>query len=211
MSLETFHNLPEEKQNVIIQMGLKEFASKSYAEASTDHIIKECGISKGILFHYFGSKKNFYIYLLEYCLRKLTNPQEESLATDFYQLIFDSMERKMELYDKYPKELLFVSNASKETNRNIEEEKNKLLSNYMIKVQMNSHNVLERAVDSLILKEQTSKDKVVKGLSLYVNTIVMSYLEKYKDRPEDFFKDKILIKKEVKEYIDLILYGVKVD
>lgn len=209
MSLETFHNLSEEKQNIIIQTGLKEFVSASYTEASTDIITKECGISKGILFHYFGSKKNFYIYLLEYCLKRLAKPEEEISATDFYQLIFDSMDKKMESYHKYPMEILFLNNATKERNKKVWEEKNKLISSYMIKAQRDSENVLERAVSLLHLKEEINKDKVVEGLSLYVNTIVMNYLEKYKDKPEAFYAERDLIKVEIKEYLDLMIYGIK--
>ena len=60
--LESFEKLPIEKQESIINAGLSEFSSKTYTEASTDLIVATCDISKGLLFYYFGSKRNFYLY-----------------------------------------------------------------------------------------------------------------------------------------------------
>ena len=58
MSFETFEKLPTEKKEYILSTGIKEFSQKSYKDVSTDIITQKCHISKGILFHYFGSKKS---------------------------------------------------------------------------------------------------------------------------------------------------------
>ena len=52
-----FLNLQAEKQNRIIQVAIKEFAQNAYVSASTNRIVKECGISKGSLFKYFTDKE----------------------------------------------------------------------------------------------------------------------------------------------------------
>lgn len=64
----SFIKVNEEKQRSIINAALHEFSIHSYDLASTNKIVKEAGISKGILFHYFGNKKNLYLYLYEYVL-----------------------------------------------------------------------------------------------------------------------------------------------
>ena len=48
------------RRNAILNAALKEFASKGYDEASTNVIAKEAGISKGLMFHYVGSKEIFF-------------------------------------------------------------------------------------------------------------------------------------------------------
>lgn len=53
----------------MINAAVKVFAFNGYDRASTDTIIKEADISKGLLFHYFGSKKNLYQFVVEYCAR----------------------------------------------------------------------------------------------------------------------------------------------
>ena len=45
-------------------------------------------------------------------------------------------------------------------------------------------------------------------MTLYINTIVMQYLARYKDTPMEFFQNKETIEKEIKEYLDILLYGV---
>ena len=65
MVSETFLNLKEDKKKKIIEKGIDFFANYSYAEISTNQITKELEISKGSLFSYFGSKKEFYIFLLD--------------------------------------------------------------------------------------------------------------------------------------------------
>lgn len=64
----SFIKVNEEKQRSIINAALHEFSIHSYDLASTNKIVKKAGISKGILFHYFGNKKNLYLYLYEYVL-----------------------------------------------------------------------------------------------------------------------------------------------
>ena len=53
---EKFFDLKKEKQDRMINAALKVFALHGYRHACTDDIVKEAAISKGLLFHYFGSK-----------------------------------------------------------------------------------------------------------------------------------------------------------
>jgi len=60
-----FHTLEEEKQERVINAAMKEFLV-GYKKASTDNIVREAGISKGLLFHYFGTKEGLYNYLIDH-------------------------------------------------------------------------------------------------------------------------------------------------
>ncbi|MFD6209493.1 TetR/AcrR family transcriptional regulator, partial [Peribacillus sp. NPDC060253] len=63
-----FLNMDKEKQDRIINAAIKEFAQKGYDNASTNEIVKEAGISKGLLFHYFQNKKQLYLFLYEHMI-----------------------------------------------------------------------------------------------------------------------------------------------
>ena len=54
-----------EKRDRVINAALEEFC-KGFAHASTDTIVRKAGISKGLLFHYFGTKEGLYEFLLWY-------------------------------------------------------------------------------------------------------------------------------------------------
>ena len=64
-----FFELKQAKQDRMINAALKIFALSGYRHASTDDIVREAGISKGLLFHYFGSKIGLYSFLFEYSAR----------------------------------------------------------------------------------------------------------------------------------------------
>ena len=49
--IEKFLKLDDEKRDRILNAAMKEFRY-GYVKASTDIIVKEAGISKGLLFHY---------------------------------------------------------------------------------------------------------------------------------------------------------------
>ncbi|WML34752.1 TetR/AcrR family transcriptional regulator [Clostridium sp. OS1-26] len=71
--IDRFESLPEEKKNRILDACIEEFALKGYDKASTNSIVKKADISKGILFHYFGNKKNLFLYVFDYCMDHLIN------------------------------------------------------------------------------------------------------------------------------------------
>lgn len=63
---ETFENLPVSRKKHILNVCIEEFAINGYEKTSTNTIVKKLGISKGVLFLYFGSKKNLFLYTIEY-------------------------------------------------------------------------------------------------------------------------------------------------
>lgn len=64
-----FFDLKKEKQDRMINAALKVFAMQGYKHASTDDIVREAAISKGLLFHYFESKLGVYEFVYEYSVR----------------------------------------------------------------------------------------------------------------------------------------------
>lgn len=65
MPKETFHNLPDEKQQQLIDIASEEFASNAYKAASVSNIVRKAGIAKGSFYQYFEDKKDLYRYLIE--------------------------------------------------------------------------------------------------------------------------------------------------
>ncbi|MEM6958955.1 MAG: TetR/AcrR family transcriptional regulator [Myxococcota bacterium] len=51
----------EERREELIKLGFELFDSHAYEDLSIDAIAKAAGISKGLLYHYFPSKRAFYI------------------------------------------------------------------------------------------------------------------------------------------------------
>lgn len=48
------------RRQKLLELGERLFAQKSYEDVSIDDVARDANISKGLLYHYFGSKRGFY-------------------------------------------------------------------------------------------------------------------------------------------------------
>lgn len=64
----SFERLDESKKKTILDAALTEFSQYGYQNASTNRIVANAGISKGLFFHYFGSKEGLFHYLVDYAV-----------------------------------------------------------------------------------------------------------------------------------------------
>lgn len=207
MTFEAFEKLPEEKKKLIIDTGIREFSLKTYKDASTDRITTDCQISKGILFHYFGSKKEFYLYCLERAMQRLMAETEEAEGNDFYGILFSEMDRKMDLCMNCRNEMHMVNMASRDASSEIAKDKVQILQRYMSVIQTKSKETIGKAIAKLDLKED-SRNISAEGLRIYINAVMNRYLQKYQEIPDRFFADKETVKQEMRAYIDLMLHGI---
>ena len=207
MSKTTFDKLSPERKERILSAGIRAFSQTSYKDVSTDTIIQSCQISKGILFHYFGSKKAYYLTCLQTALDRLMEETKIEDAVDFYEILFSEMNRKMEMCQKYPNEMYMVNMASRDPSQEIMRDKTEIIQRYMISVRVKSEETLQLAMRTLKLKNQ-NLELCAKGLHLYINALLNRYLLQYQHAPDLFFRNSDSIKNEMKTYLDLMLYGM---
>ena len=112
-----FFDLKREKQDRIINAGLKIFSRYEYRHATTDDIVKEAHISKGLLFHYFTNKVGTYTFLMDYSVRYLileisrnVKPEEE----DFFEICRQIEAGRLKVLRIYPYMQAFLDRAFQE-------------------------------------------------------------------------------------------------
>jgi AcrR family transcriptional regulator len=69
----------DERRSQLLELGSKLFSTRSYDDISIDEIAQMAGISKGLLYHYFRSKREFYVETIRassLLLRELTEPDQ---------------------------------------------------------------------------------------------------------------------------------------
>ena len=110
---EKFFDLKKEKQDRMINAALKIFAKNGYRHASTDDMVAEAGISKGLLFHYFENKLGLYTFLYNYSVRFMVLELSGCGAgeNDFFELIKRREAAKMQALKKYPYMQLFIDSV----------------------------------------------------------------------------------------------------
>ncbi len=112
-----FFDLGQAKQERIINAALKIFSMSGYRYASTDDIVREAGISKGLLFHYFESKIGLYTFLFEYSARfmLLEHSREVSTSqTDLFALVRQMQRARMQVMKRYPYMQQFINQCMQE-------------------------------------------------------------------------------------------------
>lgn len=113
-----FFDLKKEKQDRILNGALKIFALNGYKNGSTDVIVKEAGISKGLLFHYFGTKQELYRFLRDYSIRFLQLEIRSNVSaseTDYFTIWRQIIASEESIMDQYPYMIAFLESAENET------------------------------------------------------------------------------------------------
>lgn len=60
----------------LLSLGVRLFARRSYGDVSIDDIAREAEVSKGLLYHYFGGKRAFYVAVVGEAARRLLDAIE---------------------------------------------------------------------------------------------------------------------------------------
>ncbi|TYR73929.1 TetR/AcrR family transcriptional regulator [Rossellomorea vietnamensis] len=102
---EKFFSLEQEKQDRILNAALKEFAQKGFKNASTNEIVKEAKISKGLIFHYFNNKKDLYLFLFDHFVQMLIDKMKREVDWEIKDIFDRHMEMssvKIKMFHQYP-------------------------------------------------------------------------------------------------------------
>jgi AcrR family transcriptional regulator len=67
---------PEERRGQLIELGLRMLSSESADRVPVDEIAEAAGISRGLLFHYFPTKRDFYVAVAKEAARRLLEVTE---------------------------------------------------------------------------------------------------------------------------------------
>lgn len=116
--MDKFLALTEEKRTAILNAALQCFGKFGYEKASINDIAVAAHISKASVFQYFGSKKQLYIYLLEYCkkiIEGIFDKEALNSQTDLFDRILASSRMEMESFQNQPFILQFITSVWEET------------------------------------------------------------------------------------------------
>lgn len=163
-----FFSLPKEKQDNMINAAIKVFALNGYDRASTDVIIREAGISKGLLFHYFGNKINLYKFVSEYCARYLMVELSAGVSDSARNLVdrVILMEKaKLKMLQQYPYIDLFMISLRGEGH----EEASETAMRWAAEVNQCHLNVAAAKADRDLLRGGVSKDSAYEVIELLMD------------------------------------------
>jgi len=112
-----FLSLPQEKQNRIVDAAMTLFGEVGYKKAYISEIAAASGISKALVFHYFGSKKGLYSYLVYYTGKiVMTEAQHErdTANKDFFERAITTIRFRLSIKSRYPAMNVFMESVFNE-------------------------------------------------------------------------------------------------
>ncbi|ERI93757.1 transcriptional regulator, TetR family [Clostridiales bacterium oral taxon 876 str. F0540] len=129
--LEKFLGLSSEKQNTIINAALKCFGTNGYKKTSVSDIAAAAGISKAMVFHYFGTKRALYFYLIDLCgniFMNEINDKFDSTIEDFFERIRLSTSIEISIMKRHPDIPSFLTSVYFENDEEVRDDIKTILS-----------------------------------------------------------------------------------
>ena len=190
-----FFDLKKEKQDRMINAALKVFALHGYRHASTDDIVHEAAISKGLLFHYFGSKLGVYSFVYDYSVRYMTLELKSTVdagETDMFTLVKQEECARMHAMRGYPYMQQFLNRSMSEDVSEallaIEEKRNILLETY---------EGIRGRMDFAVLPAGIDGEKIYKMLDLTIKGLMTEHFQDASFQPEMLYE-------EIVNYVDMM-------
>ena len=190
-----------EKRDRVINSAMREFA-KGFKSACTDTIVREAGISKGLLFHYFGTKDRLYSFILMNACEMIHSEYLTLIdlkQSDIIEKIWQMTLLKMDLSYKHPALFDFLAKAYVELQENPNDE----FAEYFTKVRADA---VERAladIDASLFKEGIDPKKAANIVLWTLNGYSASQINTTM-RMEDYQNEYERYLEEIKDYIGIL-------
>lgn len=79
---EAFERIPDERKELILEVGIEEFSSKGYEKANINVIAQKAGISIGLMYKYFATKEDLFLTCISRGMMILNNALTEIMASE---------------------------------------------------------------------------------------------------------------------------------
>ena len=92
----------DERRRQLLEAGTELFTSHSYGELSMAQIARHAGISKALLYHYFPSKRDFFVATLERAAEELRARTEPDPSRSPFEQLSASLDGYLGLIEENP-------------------------------------------------------------------------------------------------------------
>jgi TetR/AcrR family transcriptional regulator len=205
-----YQQIPAEKREKILQAAIREFAERGYENASTNKIIQEAEISKGLLFHYFGNKKKLFLATFDHCVAQYISEMEEmipslaDLPSDLFDRILYLSEFKYRYFLRQPLIYSFLLTAYNEILKKFPREVEKRLHYY----QKISMPFMLEGIDRSKFREDLDLEKAMSLIYISLNALAQQWIEQALQQPEKGLYQWEEMFSDYKNMLDIFKYGV---
>lgn len=197
----------DEKRSKILEEAVKEFGRHGYGRSSTNAIIKGAGVSKGLLFHYFGTKKDLclaayddaMIFSEEWFDRHIGN-----LSRDLIDRVLEVQMMKLQFGKEYPDQNRLVTKLVLEGHPEIAGEVNqrtaRMYEKYIPQLMEN--------LDEGLFRDQVEPRQAFTLLNFVMEGLAARIIKDYQLRKTEDDLDLNAYVAELKTYFEMIKHGI---
>jgi AcrR family transcriptional regulator len=91
----------DERREQLLRVGLELFGSRPYGDVGTAEIARRAGVSHGLLFHYFGDKRRYYLAVLRWVADDLLSAQAAGDDASPWERLQSKLRAQVDFADRY--------------------------------------------------------------------------------------------------------------
>jgi AcrR family transcriptional regulator len=175
---------PDSRREQLLELGVRLLATRSLEELSIETLAAEAGISRGLLYHYFGSKQDFHRAVVRRAaddLIEVTAPVQEGGPLERLAKSLDAyVEYVSANYAGYTS-LVRAAVSGDEDLRRIYEEARAALTDRIFDVAESDDGVL----DALTVADTPAVRLMVRGWSAMTEEVVLSWVRNHRGVSRD--------------------------
>lgn len=210
--LDTIAKLMDDKKAAILRIAAEEFARCGYDGASTNTITQRAGISKGILFHYFGSKKQLYLLILKGMVDRFAAAVErqtgEIAGDSLYENMSALFRSKSGYMAEYPLDMAFMEKSNQETNEEIRNDIRMVYGQLAATMHRQRAELAQRSIRSVKLRDTVTEAQAMECITMSLDALNARFAALYKVKGSEVLTKPELILDTMRLYLDVVCRGL---
>lgn len=201
----------DDKQLRIFHAAKQHFADHGFHQTSTQQIVDAAGVSKGLLFHHYQSKKNLYLLIIENSIHLLASEVESEWSSnedDFFDQLKRFIQTKIKAAIKYPMEYHLLIQAFSNAPKSLSEEIHQLIMKKSREIRPFGDQAIYGLLNTYSLRDGIDialvEDVVRTVLDRFAQRLILEYAGRYQDLIQN--NESVLL--EMDAIIDLLKHGV---
>lgn len=201
--------MAQPKKDEILQACMEEFAHYGYEGANTNRIAERAGVSKGLLFHYFGSKEKLYISAFEDCVQDISGMLEDfsTEGMDFLEAMLAYSRLKAQFFMTHPLHYKLLLHSFYQPPAQLREQLQAQYAAFM----KQGMDIVSGLIDRLPLKPGVPKAQVLELIMAVSGIVENKYVQAMLREGEYSPGSAEQAKQEYLRLMELVLYGVAED
>lgn len=184
-------DINNEKVYRIVNSAFKVFSNNDLEKASTNMVVTQAGISRGLLYHYFKDKQELFDFLVYFSVKVIMTDLKENINwndCDFLNRIRQAIIIKLDQMERYPYMIeFFAKYANKLTKSSINSQTEEFFPG--VRGKFYSYNL-----DFSQVKDGVDVDKMISVIKFALKGLIQDYLDTERLSSGNFKKKPLIDK-----------------